>query len=622
MRYLTLDLTVTDEFCGAGGSSDGVHKAGATVRLAMNHSERAIETHQTNFPDTDHALQDVARLNPRKFPRTDILIASPDCRSHTYARGRARAEQQEPLFELDVKTRRQRAAAIRSRATMWQVLRWAAVHDYEGIIAENVGEVVDWLEFDAWLRAADRLGYRVQFCWFNSMFFGGAQDDQDDGRRPPQSRDRLYLVLTKKGNPTPDLEFRPRAWCSRCQTDIDAYQRFKDPSRRRPMRYRRQYDYRCPSCNAEALPYVAPAAAAIDWAIPTTPIGARTRPLKDTTLRRIEEGLRRHGWLPALVPVERTSRQGRAELKPPRAVTDPMRTQTGRAETGVMIPFVAELRRNGTGRSVSDPLATMVASGTHHALIQPPEAAGLVVSNYSPGWVRPADLPVGAITGRDHHALLIPVNGHVHDPGGTGRRVRGAGEPFPTQTGDKEHALLELPGVFIDDYNGSLRQVAEPLPTQTSIDGNALVMLPDGLLVQVGGNTFARPGSTCRTRPTSEPMRAQTSTLSEALVQLPPDFLLPYKRTNIPRWVGEPMGTVTSVEHSGLLSPAELIEACGFRMLTWYEIRAAMAFRDDYVLTGNKTDKVRQLGQAVTPPVMTWIFRRVADSLARARSAA
>ena len=44
-------ITVTDQFCGAGGSSIGATKAGAELRLALNHWQLAIDTHNTNFPD-------------------------------------------------------------------------------------------------------------------------------------------------------------------------------------------------------------------------------------------------------------------------------------------------------------------------------------------------------------------------------------------------------------------------------------------------------------------------------------------------------------------------------------------------------------------------------------------
>jgi DNA (cytosine-5)-methyltransferase 1 len=41
-----------------------------------------------------------------------------------------------------------------------------------------------------------------------------------------------------------------------------------------------------------------------------------------------------------------------------------------------------------------------------------------------------------------------------------------------------------------------------------------------------------------------------------------------------------------------------------------------MAFPDSYQVVGNKRQKVRQYGNAVTPPVMRLLTGRVADVLA------
>lgn len=49
---MSAEITVTDLFCGAGGSSIGAEKAGARLRMAANHWRMAIDTHNTNFPDT------------------------------------------------------------------------------------------------------------------------------------------------------------------------------------------------------------------------------------------------------------------------------------------------------------------------------------------------------------------------------------------------------------------------------------------------------------------------------------------------------------------------------------------------------------------------------------------
>src|ERR1043165_8890542 len=70
------DITVTDQFCGAGGSSIGAAAEGLRIRMAMNHWDLAVETHNTNFPDTDHDTCDISAADPRRYPSTDILITS------------------------------------------------------------------------------------------------------------------------------------------------------------------------------------------------------------------------------------------------------------------------------------------------------------------------------------------------------------------------------------------------------------------------------------------------------------------------------------------------------------------------------------------------------------------
>ncbi|GGY61875.1 hypothetical protein GCM10010363_49210 [Streptomyces omiyaensis] len=57
----------------------------------------------------------------------------------------------------------------------------------------------------------------------------------------------------------------------------------------------------------------------------------------------------------------------------------PCRTVTTRETTGVVVPpFVAELRGGGSKhRPVSDPPATVCASGNHHGLVVPYHSTGV-----------------------------------------------------------------------------------------------------------------------------------------------------------------------------------------------------------------------------------------------------
>jgi DNA (cytosine-5)-methyltransferase 1 len=231
---LTSDITVTDQFCGAGGSSSGAAAAGATIKLALNHWKLAIETHNTNFPDTDHECTDVSACDPRRYPATDILITSPECTNHSLAKGKARKWQQQAdmfgRFTVD-------PAEERSRATMWDVCRFAEAKKYKIVIVENVVEARHWAPFQSWLDAMDSLGYNHETVYFNSMFAWPT----------PQSRDRMYVVFWRKTLRKPDLRITPLAHCPQCGRNVDAVQSWKNPQKKWG-KYQQQYVYRCPNC--------------------------------------------------------------------------------------------------------------------------------------------------------------------------------------------------------------------------------------------------------------------------------------------------------------------------------------------------------------------------------------
>ncbi|PTR42060.1 DNA (cytosine-5)-methyltransferase 1 [Rhodococcus sp. OK611] len=377
-------LTMTDLFCGAGGSSTGATQVpGVAVRMAANHWDLAIETHNTNHPDTDHSCADISQVDPRLFPRTDILWGSPECTNHSQAKGRKRNIDSTPdLFDEALPD----AAAERSRATMWDIPRFAEHHRYQAVITENVVDAAKWVMFPAWLQAMELLGYEHHIVYMNSMHA------QAGGDPAPQSRDRMYVVFWRKGNRRPDLErwTRPRAYCPSCDEVVTALQGWKKST---PWgRYRAQYVWRCPkvACrNGIVEPGWLPAAAAIDWSLRGERIGDRSKPLAPKTIARIEAGLAKFagpdpfiatmrgqskchraadplttvsaggGHHGLLVPVE--GRDG----KEARAAGEPLRTMTTRNETAFVVP----LRANNTPKAVTDPFDTFAAAGLHHAMV-------------------------------------------------------------------------------------------------------------------------------------------------------------------------------------------------------------------------------------------------------------
>jgi len=383
-----MTITVTDMFCGAGGTSTGAVVAGADVRLAINHWSRAIETHNTNHPNTTHVLTDLHKANPRRFPRTNGLLASPECTSHTLAKGHKRANQAQLSF-LDDGPTLEDEAEERSRCTMWTPLDWAECHDYEFVVLENVVDAHLWRPFDAWLTAWKSLDYEYELVYLNSMF----------AHPTPQSRDRMYFVAWKRGNRRPDLKITPLAHCQRCAKDVASVQSWKNPGKKRG-KYKQQYVYRCPQCAYEVTPYYYAAASAIDWSLNAPRIGDRLKPLKEKTMQRIQYGLEKFAGDPFSIPMTRVQDRLR------NAMHDAFPTQTGTETQGLAIPpfildYVAEYRP----RSISDPLSTIVGGGNHQSLIVPP-AQSYLMTYYNNGQLVPVEQAAPTVTTLERHALV------------------------------------------------------------------------------------------------------------------------------------------------------------------------------------------------------------------------
>ena len=68
-----------DLFCGAGGTSLGLHQAGMKVVLAVDSWKVALESHKLNLPDCETMEADILTLDPKTLPRVDYITGSPPC---------------------------------------------------------------------------------------------------------------------------------------------------------------------------------------------------------------------------------------------------------------------------------------------------------------------------------------------------------------------------------------------------------------------------------------------------------------------------------------------------------------------------------------------------------------
>lgn len=517
-------LKVHDQFCGAGGSSIGVRRAANKyggnigVSLAMNHWKLAIETHSTNFPDTDHDCADMSAVDPRRYTSADILITSPECTNHSLAKGVKRKYQETNTLFGNITID---PSAERSRATMWDVPRFAEIHNYKLIIVENVVDARSWVMWDSWLHAMLNLGYQHKCVYLNSMH----------AIPTPQSRDRMYVVFWKKGNKSPDLDFRPKAFCLHCDKEIESIQSWRNP-KKKFGKYEQQYDYRCPRCGNIVKPYFYASFNIIDWSIPAMKIGERKKPLAPNTIKRIKHGLSRQKESSFIIYADHSSNIDRSS-----SISDKIFTQTTRQ----VAALVTKGSYGGDINPLSHPQFTMTTQNNFGVVGMP-----MIIKNYGGGF-NPKLAP-------------IPLNKEIG-----------------TITTADSHGVMGVPFITINRGKSMSREITQPLSSQTS-------MINHGILSTEAVNAFF----------SYYYGKAQSSGMED------------------------PIGTISTRDRVALVlsSPENIkLEDCTYRMIKPHEVQRAMAFDEDYIVLGSGKDKVRQLGNAVTPPVMELLIDRCIQTL-------
>lgn len=480
--------TVSDLFCGAGGSSLGATYAGLELRLAANHWQTAIDVHQVHFPDAAHDVADISQVDPRRYPRTDVLLASPECTNHSQARGVSRRRQDPTLWDAPD------PAAERSRATMWDVCRFAEQMLYDAIVVENVVEATKWVGWRGWSQTMADLGYERRVLSHNSMHHGVAQ-----------SRDRIYVVFWRKGL-RPDLELELAAWCGRCDGAVTVRQGWKNG--RTVGRYRQQWTWNCTVCGAVCEPATRPAAEIIDWSLDCPRIGDRARPLAAKTRARILAGLERYGWVPVVtngagngfertpgnrarpvhdapLPAQTTTVQHGMATPPgflmtndhqnrARSFDEPMPTATTGNRHGLVVP----LRNNGNAYDPDgQPLGTVTAGGFHH---------GLLMRNNSGGaeMITPTDQPMRTVTTKGHQSLLMPYYGQS--------TPRPVDRPMPTVT-TKDRCPVIDPDQVVDDCGFRMLEPHEVAAAMAFPNGYIPAELSKKDRVKLAGNAVTPP---------------------------------------------------------------------------------------------------------------------------------
>jgi DNA (cytosine-5)-methyltransferase 1 len=169
-------IKAIDLFAGLGGSSWGATNAKIKVVVAVDRWELARDTYKSNFPGVHFLLEKCEEVRlpalKKRVGKIDLIMASPECTSHTCAKGNA------PRSEV-------------SRRTAFQVVRFAKVFKPRWIVVENVVHMRSWKSYDNWLKQIKDLGYNVKDQVINAADHG-----------VPQARRRLFIVCDRQTVPS------------------------------------------------------------------------------------------------------------------------------------------------------------------------------------------------------------------------------------------------------------------------------------------------------------------------------------------------------------------------------------------------------------------------------------
>ena len=303
-----------------------------------------------------------------------------------------------------------------------------------------------------------------------------------------------------------------------------------------------------------------PARDIIDWTDKGKSIFDRKKPLAPKTLNRILIGLEKFSGLPFIVP----QHQGDGSLVD--SIERPVRTINTKNGTGVAEPFLLAIDHKGgngsTVRSIDKPLS-VVTTKSRHAVAQP-----FLVHLRGTSTTRDLDKPAPAITaGGGHLGLVEPflvqtAHGNGKAKNGDKRRVRSVDEPLPTVAGNRGDVALLQPFIL-------------PHPRKRG-DGP---------------------------RSVDQPLNTITATSCDMSLANP--YLVKYNGTGGALSIDQPFDTVTAKPRFGLCRPILTINGeqyqldILFRMLRPHELAQAQGFPKDYRFTGNISQVVKQIGNAV-----------------------
>ena len=372
MKHLSID-----GFAGGGGASCGLAMAGIDVTIAINHDPAAIRMHTVNHPKTLHLTEDIFQVDLSKYidpdDCVDVMWASPDCTSHSKAKGG-----------------QPREAGLR-------ILPWAVYRLCDQILTitghlpsmlfmENVEEIQDWgpldkkghpivskkgAEYKRFMRCMAQLGFEWDTRVLVAADFGA-----------PTTRKRWYAVFRSDGKP---IRWPKPTHCKDAENTLLGLK-----------------------------PWV-PVSTCLDFTDLGKSIFDRPKPLADATLRRIANGIRKfiienpnpfyledEQALPFLIQYH--SETSDSDVRG-QTVDEPIKTIDTSNRYGLVTVFITKFYKTGTGQLVTEPLHTITTSPGHFGLV-----SVFLIKYYGSGANgQSVNEPLATITTKDRFGMVSTI---------------------------------------------------------------------------------------------------------------------------------------------------------------------------------------------------------------------
>ena len=295
--------------------------------IAINHDPQAIRMHKTNHPQTLHLTEDIFEVDLEKYVagrHVDLMWASPDCTSHSKAKGGQPRKQG-------------------LRILPWAVYKHAKKILPDVIIMENVEEIQQWGPLDENGRPIpERKGEEYQKFISSMKTLGYAFDSRElvaADYGAPTTRKRWYAIFRKDGKPI----IWPEPTHSKTGTD----------GKKKWM----------------------PVSSVLNFSDLGKSIFGRKKPLAENTMRRTARGLEKFVFNnpePFIIQINHSGDNFRGQ-----SIHEPIPTITQKHGFGVItpvaVPFIDKTyggNYKGAGTGMNQPVST-ITTVDHNRLITP-----------------------------------------------------------------------------------------------------------------------------------------------------------------------------------------------------------------------------------------------------------